>query len=467
MIEHSAPAPIHATTVRQRILHGLGANAFGQLVTVIVQLAGVPILLHTWGVQRYGEWLILFAIPAYLAMTDLGFTQSAANDMTARVARGDRTGALAVFQRLGVLVYGMAGLGLLLTAAVVPWLPLADWLNFQAMDTRTAQWVLWLLAAQVLVTLPDGVTHAGFRAGGEYALHFGLHGIVRLLQFAGVWIAALAGGGPLAAAGVFMGVRALATVVFALLVVRRHRWLRYGRAAASAVELRRLLRPALANTAIPLAHALNIQGMVVAVGAMLGPVAVVVFSTLRTLTRLAMQMVMVVANATEPELATAHGAGNRQLLRDLFVHALRGGLWLALLAAAGLALFGGRVLELWTHGRVAMDGALFGWLLASAVASVLWLGGLTVLKAANRHLRAAAVYVFASAAAVGLAAILLEYTDDLAYAGMALLIMDVAMTGYALAAATNLLGIRPVMTLAQVANPLPFLHILRSKALEH
>ena len=467
MIEHSAPVPAHATTVRQRILHGLGANAFGQLVTVIVQLAGVPILLHAWGTQLYGEWLILFAIPAYLSMTDLGFTQSAANDMTARVARGDRAGALAVFQSLGVLIYAIAMLGLFLTAAVVPWLPLADWLNFQAMDTRTAQWVLWLLAAQVLVALPDGVTHAGFRAGGEYALHFGLHGIVRLLQFAGVWIAALAGGGPLAAAGVFMGVRALATAAFAVLVVRRHRWLRYGRAAASTAELRRLLRPALANMAIPLAQALNIQGMVVAVGAVLGPVAVVVFSTLRTLTRLAVQMVMIVANATEPELATAHGAGNHQLLRHLFVHALRGGLWLALLAAAGLALFGSRVLELWTHGRVAMDGALFGWLLASAVASVLWSGGLTVLKAANRHLRAAAVYVFASAAAVGLAAVLLKYTDDLAYAGMALLVMDVAMTGYALAAATNLLGMRPVMTLAQAANPLPFLHILRSKALEH
>ncbi|MGD9984132.1 MAG: hypothetical protein AB7S51_08220 [Porticoccaceae bacterium] len=40
----------------------------------------------------YGEWLMLFAIPAYLPMTDLGFTQPAANDMT---ARGDRAGTRA------------------------------------------------------------------------------------------------------------------------------------------------------------------------------------------------------------------------------------------------------------------------------------------------------------------------------------------------------------------------------------
>lgn len=463
MTDRAAPAPPPATSVRQRILRGLGANAFGQLVTVVVQLAGVPILLHAWGAQLYGEWLLLFAIPAYLAMTDLGFTQSACNDMTARVARGDRAGALSVFQSIGLLVYAIAALGLILTAAAVPWLALAEWLNFQAMDARTAQWVLWLLVAQVLVTLPDGVTHAGFRAGGEYALHFGLHSVVRLLQFSGVWIAALAGGGPLAAAAIFLGVRALATAAFALLVVRRHRWLCYGRAAASAAELRRLLRPALANTAIPLAQALNIQGMVVVVGAVLGPLAVVVFSTLRTLTRLAMQMVMIVANATEPELAAAHGAGNRELLRRLFIRALGGGLWLALFAAGGLALFGSWVLELWTHGRVVMDGALFGWLLASAVASVLWFGGLTVLKAANRHLRAASVYVIASAAAVSLAAALLHWTGQLAHAGMALLVMDAAMALYVLGAAAALLAERPLPLLLRTLDPRPVAALARSR----
>ena len=463
MTDCASPVPTPATSVRQRILHGLGANAFGQLVTVIVQLAGVPVLLYAWGAQLYGEWLILFAIPAYLSMTDLGFTQSACNEMTARVARGDCAGAVAVFQSIGVLVYVIGVLGLLFTTAVVPWLPLADWLNFQAMDAGTAQWVLWLLAAQVLVTLPDGVTHAGFRAAGEYALHFCLHSIVRLLQFVGICITALAGGGPLAAAAVFLGVRALATAAFALLVVRRHRWLRHGTAHARRTELRRLLNPAMANMAIPLAQALNIQGMVLVVGALLGPLAVVVFSTLRTLTRLAMQMVMIVAKATEPELAAAHGTGNRYLLRRLFMHALRGGLWLALLAAGGLALFGGRVLELWTNGRVAMDAALFGWLLASAVASVLWFAALTVLKAANCHLRAASVYVLASAAAVGLAAALISSTDSLVSAGLALLVMDASMALYTLAAAAMLLSERPWSLLLRALDPRPVSALARSR----
>lgn len=452
--------------MRQRVLHGLGANVFGQLVTIIVQLAGVPILLHAWGTQLYGEWLILFAIPAYLSMTDMGFTQSAANDMTARVARDDRGGALVMFQSLSMLVIGLTAFGLVLSTIAVPLLPLTSWLNFQALDAPTARWVLWLLAAQVLMGLVDGIPYAGFRANGEYALHSWIHSVVRLIQSAGVWGTALIGGGPLMAAAVSFTVRAVAAVAVSLWVVRRHPWLRYGRSSASAAELRRLLSPALANMAVPLAQALNIQGMVIVVGAALGPVAVVTFSTLRTLTRLAMQLVTTVAHAVEPELASAHGSRNRELMRGLFIHALRGGLWLALLAAVALALCGSRVLELWTHGRVAMHGALFAWLLASAVASVLWYGSLSVLKAANQHLHAAMVYVMASAAAIGLAAALLSQTNNLAYAGAALLVMDAAMTAYTLAAAGTLLGMRPLTSLAQAANPLPFLENLRGRVRE-
>jgi len=59
---------------------------------------------------------------------------------------------------------------------------------------------------------------------------------------------------------------------------------------------------------------------------------VVVFSTLRTLTRIALQAVWQVAHAFEPELAAAWGSGDRVLLRRLYLNAQRGGFWLALLA---------------------------------------------------------------------------------------------------------------------------------------
>jgi len=447
-------------SIVRRLLKGFGANIYGQAVVIVIQLAGVQILLRYWHVQLYGEWLILFAIPAYLSVTDLGFSLSAANDMTARVARGDRAGALTVFQSLTALVLLLAAGGMVLAGAAAAFLPLGTWLHLSSLSTRDVRWVLWLLAAEVLVKLTEGISHAGFRATGDFALHVAIYYSTLFAQHASIWLLAAVGLGPVAAAAAFFIIRAVVTPAVALLLVRRHRWLYFSFERARFAVLRALLRPAMANTGVPLAQALNVQGMVLVVGAVLGPLAVVTFSTLRTLTRLALQLVLTVSHAAEPELAAAFGSGNRTLLKALYQHAVRAAFWLSLAAAITLALTGRWILQLWTRGKVTMDPELFRWLLASAVASVLWYGSLTLLKAANRHLRAAVVYASSAGAAVVVAAVLLKATGNLAGAGMSLLVMDSMMATYTLRAAGRLCGSSAVDSLRSALNPVPLLRLL-------
>lgn len=446
--------------VLRRVLNGVGANAYGQLVTVIVQIVGVPILLSAWGAQAYGEWLMLFAIPGYLSMTDLGFSQSAGNDMVARVVRGDREGALAVFRALSVFVYATAGIGLFLSGLLFWILPLHQWLHLEALDSESASLVLLFLSAEVFAALPNGVHQAGFRANGDYPFNVAITATTRLLQFASVWSIAIAGSGPVAAAAAFFGVRAIGTAVSAVLLTRRHSWIRFRVGCTRRIGLRRLLRPALANVAIPLAQALNIQGMILVVGSVLGPLAVVVFSTSRTLSRFSLQLVLTVSHAAEPELAAAYGARDQALMQSLFLHAQRTGLWLALIAAGGLALFGGLILDIWTHGKVAMHPMLFAFLLLSAVVGALWYGALTTLKATNRHLRATIVLVVSAGAAVSMAAAFLTLSGNLATAGLALLPMDALMMFYAFRAAARLLHIRPMAGLVDVINPWPLINLV-------
>lgn len=455
MTDHSAPAPAHTTTVRQRIVRGLGANAFGQLVTVIVQLVGVPILLHAWGVQLYGEWLILFAIPAYLAVTDLGFSQAVGNEMTARMGRGDRAGALKAYQSLLALVYSLSGLGVLLVGLLLWQLPIHSWLNFGQLSTGTADWILWFFAAQVFVGLLDGVNHAGFRASGEYALHVGLNSVVRLLQFSSIWIAALAGLGPLAAAGAFFAVQAVAIAGLTWLLLRRHVWLSFGIKHASWGELRPLLKPSIANLTIPLAQALNIQGMVLVVGAFLGPYFVVVFTALRTLSRLPLQLILAISHAIQPELEIARGASDTRLLKTLYVNALSALFLLASLTALVLAIVGDWILRAWTRGEVQMNSELFFLLLAASVCGVFWYGALGVLKAMQVHLSSAITLVFCSASTVIASACLLSLTNDILFAGLMLLIQEIIIAGYVLRQAAKALRLSTGEILVSAVSTFP------------
>jgi O-antigen/teichoic acid export membrane protein len=442
------------STLISRLIGGFGANAYGQLVTIIVQVLGVPILLHFWGTQMYGEWLILSAIPTYLSMVDLGFSLSAANDMTARVARGDHQGALATFQSLAALVYGIILTCLVISGLLVLFLPFGQWMHLTSLSNSETRWILWLLAASVLIHLADGVNHAGYRAYGEYAFHSFFNYSALLVQQLAVWATALLGNRPAFAALAMATVFALNTAVMTVRLFRRHRELVPGFQYANLNLLKSLIKPAMANLALPLANAINIQGMVLVVGNLLGPVMVVTFSTLRTLTRFAIQMVYSISHAFEPEMAAAWGNEDKKLLHRLYINNLRLSFWSSLGLAIILFLAGGWVVNIWTHGQVIVDVGLFNLLLVSAVASGLWYGGLNLLKAGNRHIKATIGYVLASGIAIVLAVTLVSYNSRLSSAGVALVAMDGLMVAYLFKYAADHIEL-PVRFLVQSILDLP------------
>lgn len=74
------------TSIKRRLIAGFGAGTFSRLMTTLIQIVGVPIFLLHWGTALYGEWLLLNTIPAYFALSDIGFGSVAGNEMTMLVA---------------------------------------------------------------------------------------------------------------------------------------------------------------------------------------------------------------------------------------------------------------------------------------------------------------------------------------------------------------------------------------------
>ena len=53
---------------RKSIRNNIGANGLTVVINTLFQLITVPILLTNWGVELYGDWLILISLTAYFAM---------------------------------------------------------------------------------------------------------------------------------------------------------------------------------------------------------------------------------------------------------------------------------------------------------------------------------------------------------------------------------------------------------------
>src|SRR5271170_2561156 len=102
-----SPAAFLARLRNSRIIRGISANVYSQLVQTLLQLLSVPILATHWGLETYGAWLVIFTVPAYLAFADFGFAAAAGNDMTHSIARGDRAAAIETFQAVRTAVAGV------------------------------------------------------------------------------------------------------------------------------------------------------------------------------------------------------------------------------------------------------------------------------------------------------------------------------------------------------------------------
>ena len=279
------------TLGKSRLALGTAVGVYGLALQLLVQLLSVPILTHSWGLAGYGAWVLLFSVPSLLAMADLGLTTAGANAMTAAVAHGDQPRAARIMMVLRLITV-TAGMGLLGLAALAVLVMFPRALDFGSAMTRDqAVWTALLLGLYGFLSLINGVTLAAFRAADAFASSGFMFQTIILVEAVTALGVALLGGSPAQVALAYLSARLVGSVVLSLVLRLHAPWLRQAPWRIERSELSALIRPALAAMAIPGAQAVTIQGSVMVIGAIGGPVAIPAFSVVRTLSRTALLLV--------------------------------------------------------------------------------------------------------------------------------------------------------------------------------
>ena len=440
---------------------GIGGQTFSLAVTVAVQIASVPLFLHFWGAPRYGEWLVLATVPAWLMVVDLGLISAASWEVTMRAARRDFDGARSVFRTAWTCVTCLSFATAAAVTVAAAAAPVASWFGFAGLDDAAARKVLVLLLGYAFVHMQSGLLATGLVATGRYGLYAFLLAATRLAAFGLVAAALVLGAGPETAAAVMASVECAGFALVAACVRRASPWMRHGLAGASLAELRRLAAPALGAAGLTAGNALVLQGPVLVVGAVLGPAAVAVFATLRIVARAPVMSANVVFTTLRPEVAMAHGQGDGARVTDLNTRAVQLAAWLAGAACLALMLLGPALVDLWTGGKVAVRQPLFALLVAAGAGTLLWTGVATALMATNRSQEIAGAYVLVACTAlpVSIAAAHAGGTSGVAAVALA---VELVVLALALKRTLVLLHQRfPDLAAAALRPPLDALELLR------
>ena len=428
-------------SLKRRLLAGFGANTFSRLSTTLTQIFSVPVFLSHWGVHLYGEWILLNTIPGYLGLSDVGFGSVAGNEMTMLAAAEEYDQALVVFQSVWVLTTVITSvLGMLLIAAV--WfLPLGRWLHMHAISAPDAKLIVLLLGLAVLLGMQETLFQAAFRCVGKYPLGT----MAKSLVVSAAFLSTMLGVGlhlaPVPVAILYVSVNVVGVFALWILLRREVPWIRFGIRHAQWAVIRRLTAPALSFMSFPVVNALNLQGMLVLIGYVLGPIAVVTFNTARTISRSAAQGMNLINNAIWPEMSAAFGTGAMDVARMLHRRACQISLLLCLVITAGVAVFGNWIWKVWTLGRVPTDPVLLYIMLLQMLVSAFWFTSSVVPMATNQHQRMARAMLSATAASLFLAWLLMHLPRlGLRGAALALVAGDLFTAGYVLRESLRLLG---------------------------
>lgn len=361
-----------SSLVPSRLKRTLFSVFCGRGLVVLRQLLLIPIMLRAWGVEYYGAWLVLSAIPSFLTLSNLGLGTSACMKIAVDVAAGRGEEA---WEALVTSLWIIFAIGLIAVIGAFGWI---HWWHSNQLDAGLIEnppLVLTILVANLFVSMLNEPMLGWWNGVGKPSV--GIH----LLNIASLGNLVLSVAIPL------LGGRAL--LLSSMILLWSLLWLAgfsiksYGLIRESALASRRNTRPnwqlgkRLAGTGIghelsPLWQAVLFQGSLVLANSFLGPAGAALWGTLRTATRSGNQAMELISQSMGPEFQLALGENDRVKLRRLHSVGLVSGLLLSLFMASVLLVLGPYVFGLWTHHAFTVPQSVWWVMSLSLIPFALW-----------------------------------------------------------------------------------------------
>lgn len=370
----------------RRISAGAGANVVNLVYQIMVTGLTIPILTGVWGVEQYGVWVMLTALPAYLALSDFGFSTAATNDIAMLMARGSVEKAVRVLHSVWALNLIVSAVLMIVLGLIVGGAAL---LLPSTSPLATYGWTILFLGAYAALNMASRTMLGVFRASGFYASSTLVYDTLQFCEGCISLAVAWFGGGFEGAAAALMIARLINLIVLIVMLRRILPALQLGVGQARLETLKQLLRPAAASMSIPVALALNMQGVALVVGAIVSPTAAAVLSASRTVSRVAVQVISAVNRAMIPELSAASATGDLNAQRQIARINTLMLVFAAFPAAILFGLLGPWAIQLWTSGTIRPTSTVAGLLGLAMLFHCIWFFGANLLSATNSHGRMA------------------------------------------------------------------------------
>jgi len=376
----------------KRIFSGFIANGYSQGVTIFSQVVLVPFFISNWGLELYRDWLILIAIPMYITLSDMGFSNAAASQMCMLAGKNRDKEIMTTFVSAWYLAILLAVALSLLLFLVFLVLQVTGVYKFTVIAPGTARAGFGLYVFYVFLTMLGTSMVAVYKYAQKYSLSVYINNTARLLESVSTVILLLLKQDLIAVILAMIIIRVLGLCILASVAKKIVPFFSLGTAYFSIRKIKELTSSSLHFSLFATAVNLFPQAFLIALGNVFSSQVVVAYTMVKTLSRFGFQVLNAYNTSLAVEISHLTGNGNWEKIFSLIEKSFHYFIAFSVLYILTGMYMVDDIFMLWARQHVGVDHVLFFLVSATSLTQSIWMLFFSVFSSSNTHGKASRIY---------------------------------------------------------------------------
>ena len=354
----------------RKIVSGTIANLITQVIHFTSRIILPPLFILSWGIDTYGEWILITSFIAYLSLTDMGGQIYVINKLCEHWTKNEikqysetfRSGIL-FFISVPLLIFTVAYLFLSTNVNL-------DFTNISKFDLKI---IILSLVFQFCISMPLGLLLGVYRATGYYFKGIMYSNAIAIFQLT------LSSG--LLYIGVDIVTLSLAQLIPYILIgwivsidlFKNNNILNLRSISLIDINnIKKIIRPSLSVFLIQFSQMLSMQGVVIALGLTVSKGELVLYTLSRTVVFSAQQISSLFSHPAWPEYTKYYHLENFNKLKSIFIKVLILSITVAFSIIFLIYFYGPYIMHLWVGDEIIYNYQLMNALLIYMVFKLIW-----------------------------------------------------------------------------------------------
>ncbi|WP_088159847.1 lipopolysaccharide biosynthesis protein [Sphingobacterium sp. G1-14] len=411
------------------ILKNIISRFFGLGVNLFNQVALIPLFIRFWGVDKYGDWIILSTIMSFFSMSNVGFNDVIANKFVVSFTEGRIDQCRKYLTNNYILLIFASIVCIFSLTIFILFFDISSILGTRVTPHKDIIFVVYFLFFQIITAQFSAVFNAIYRSVKKTYIAFYLEDGAKFAELIIMFIC-LYFNSSFSTVSVLLVLPKLLVWGYKIFDIPKYFDYKFYLKDFEWSFIKETSGPSLSFMAFPVGYAIMNQGLTLMVARNFSAEILILFNTTRTLCNFIKSFIGIFHASIWPEFSIAYGNKDYLMMRNLNRKLLFISIGVTLIIGAVLLLIGPYIYSIWLHNKITFDYRIMFSFLLSVFFGNIWYSSSVVLMSTNNHTKLGWYFLLLNITCIIAFRAIIIFSQSLPFALISLLIVDIPLSYY-------------------------------------